>query len=1012
MEEVKKDTRLAISEAEFFAHEALSKADAGSKWSLAISGGGIRSATFALGVIQSLAREKLLGRMECLSTVSGGGYIGTWLSLWAREAGGIGKIEKQLVPPPEPGAATEEADEIRWLRTYGNFLAPENGALSPDSWLILAIWGRNTLLNLLVLVPFLAAALLTPYLYLTLMKFPEVEFAGWLWPVAGLAREPMLWLGAALGTLLTAIVVYVALGQGGRERGVYPGALLCLGSIFLAHVFQVRPAAAEMELIVWWTGGIAGLAGFLGGWNVRQRDGLHGKLEWGFWGRVVACAVVCAGTLAGIVAICAARAPLHTHLMETIWAAPLISSGCSLALILLVGTMGPYVRDIDREGFSRMAAWTGIFSAVGIVVNTTAMYGPIVVGFLYRAGGLAIATGTLWAAITGLGLVLARSPRTSGKDTGRLDKVLPLTAYVFLFGLLGLISFGVQMGMDRFHPGGKLPELLAQGPQVQYCDSCRKEAAPVDWVALWRETAAAGTEDAGRLAETWWPLAGLGATLLVFLVVGVTLPVNEFSLFPFYKNRLVRAYCGASNRGRGTDGELVPFTNLSSSDDRLLKDLKKEDNAGFLHILNTAANLGLGDTGLAERRAVSFAFTQHGCGYRMPKAKGRPEEYFRIFEKGALFSFGDAMTISGAAASPNMGYHSSPALAFLMTIFNVRLGYWFTDPAAEWTEKDGWRPQAPRWGVLCQLYDLFGVPSRSAGSIYLSDGGHFENLAVYELIARKRKLILCIDGEEDSGFRFEGLGGLVRKAQEDFGVCIDIDSGDMEQDPETGWSRSHGTVGRIWYPGDPVCGYLVYVKLSVTGDESQDVLTYRKANPLFPHQPTADQFFSESQFESYRKLGDHAGFKMFRGYGGGDLRGYFESLYQAWKPLPRSLREMFSKSAAAWDVFMKELQSEKELAGLAAQFSGGANAPLLDINDPRDVRAVTFCLRIIQLMENVFYDLRLSTTFEHPAVAGWMNQYRRWFASPLLRAVYDRDFALYSETFRVFCDREFPPKKR
>src|SRR6516162_5173606 len=122
---------------------------------LCFSGGGIRSASFALGVLQALARHGLLFRFDYLSTVSGGGYIGSWLSAWRRHAGNDAGVlqsltNRQADPPDEPL-------EIASLRADSNYLTPQLGLLSADTWTAVALYIRNLLLNWLVLVPMFAA---------------------------------------------------------------------------------------------------------------------------------------------------------------------------------------------------------------------------------------------------------------------------------------------------------------------------------------------------------------------------------------------------------------------------------------------------------------------------------------------------------------------------------------------------------------------------------------------------------------------------------------------------------------------------------------------------------------------------------------------------------------------------------------------------------------------------------------------------------------------------------------
>jgi hypothetical protein len=142
---------------------------------LCLSGGGIRSATFCLGVIQALAafdvksgklrpdkggpgepEDSLLGRFHYLSTVSGGGYIGSWLSAW-RSYDDFPKVRSELIGRPD--GPDVEPPEVSWLRAYSNYLTPRVGVGSADAWTAVALYARNLLLNWLVVVPALCLVL-------------------------------------------------------------------------------------------------------------------------------------------------------------------------------------------------------------------------------------------------------------------------------------------------------------------------------------------------------------------------------------------------------------------------------------------------------------------------------------------------------------------------------------------------------------------------------------------------------------------------------------------------------------------------------------------------------------------------------------------------------------------------------------------------------------------------------------------------------------------------------------
>jgi hypothetical protein len=249
-----------------------------------------------------------------------------------------------------------------------------------------------------------------------------------------------------------------------------------------------------------------------------------------------------------------------------------------------------------------------------------------------------------------------------------------------------------------------------------------------------------------------------------------------------------------------------------------------------------------------ERRAAAFALTPLACGYgtALPDDGSRVEHYRPTGEYMGGVWLGSAMAISGAAASPNMGYHSSPALTFLMTVFNARLGHWNPNPASDAT----WTRHDPPFGGAYLIRELLGETDLDSPYVYLSDGGHFENLGVYELVRRRCTCVVAIDAGQDQDSTFEDLGNAIRKCYADFGVTIEVCT--------TTLANAYYVVGRIDYPDAPP-GELLYIKPRLIGDEPADLFNYRAAHPQFPHQSTSDQWFDESQFESYRKLGHHIG---------------------------------------------------------------------------------------------------------------------------------------------------------
>jgi hypothetical protein len=204
-----------------------------------------------------------------------------------------------------------------------------------------------------------------------------------------------------------------------------------------------------------------------------------------------------------------------------------------------------------------------------------------------------------------------------------------------------------------------------------------------------------------------------------------------------------------------------------------------------------------------------------------------------------------------------MGFYTSAPVAFLMTVFNVRLGQWLGNPR----HKRTWRRATPAWGLTYLFNELFAGTTDEAAYVYLSDGGHFDNMGLYELIKRRCGLIIVCDAEQDENYQHAGLANAIRKCGIDTGIHIDLDVSALTPKKEGDFSQSHCAIGTIHYECADVnapTGTIIYFKASLTGDEPVDIQNYKKTHNAFPHDSTIDQWFSESQFESYRKLGYHA----------------------------------------------------------------------------------------------------------------------------------------------------------
>jgi hypothetical protein len=193
-----------------------------------------------------------------------------------------------------------------------------------------------------------------------------------------------------------------------------------------------------------------------------------------------------------------------------------------------------------------------------------------------------------------------------------------------------------------------------------------------------------------------------------------------------------------------------------------------------------------------------------------------------------------------------------------MTLFDVRLGWWGGNPA-----RKSWKLGSPRIGFFPLLCELLGTASDDSDFLYLSDGGHFENLGIYELVRRRCKLIVACDASCDEDSTFADLHNAMKLCRTDFGAEIMLDDIASLKPTDTAGellSGAHFTQGTIHYPGPPPEeGTIIYIKPTLVKGDPEDVLAYQKTNPGFPHDTTANQWFDEAHFENYRALGEAAG---------------------------------------------------------------------------------------------------------------------------------------------------------
>jgi hypothetical protein len=882
------------------------------RWALCLSGGGIRSAAFSLGLMQRLARhrapakwnaekcEPLLQQFDYLSTVSGGGYVGSWFSAWLfherLEKNKTGKDniarkneanENETGPRGANAVLTnlyrgigdhDEAGPITNLRRDSHYLAPSFSAISPDVWSSIATVVRNLAMNWVLLVPPMIFAILATqtlgYVFVDALTIKNhaliyvtsalaaglialsASFAVANLPTRGLTnRTQAQFLVFDLAVFIggAGLLVFVLANSNGRDLAKEAAGWLAS----IVH-FRLDGVGATSVLV---EGAVLGSGLYLASWFIAKLWQLvpgntsQPTPNYRPWHAIVNfMAWVLAGGTFGAIA----------------------SAG--YLIVLWISMTFP-----DPDGANWLGSFIGVCGVpwllgariiADIVAVAPTQFIPrsdANLEYQARAGGILALAQVGWLAWFGLVLFGSALAQHAAKDA--------TTWLVSVGGISGAVALAVGSSSKT----AAAAKAVTQARLSLGLNTLAAIAAAVFAAALVviLSTGVAHvmslSMESGELHPPWPETAFAGAILLITIILSsLIININRFSLHGLYRNRLVRAFLGASRAEKDRDLSKNHFTDFDSADSPWLHELwqrgvlPRGDNWRPLHIINVAINL-VSSENLAwqERMAAPFTFSPLHCG---SGSTAFQEGAFRrsYSLKGSKpyggrygVSLGTAMAISGAAVSPNMGYNTSPGVAFLMTLFNVRLGWWLGNPK---TGNTLYNYTGPRFALRPLFMEMFGLTSENERWVYLSDGGHFENLGLYEMVRRRCRVIVVVDAGCDPDYEFEDLGNAVRKIWIDLGVQIDFVGLDrlkkrfMER-PTPATDEPYWAVGTIrytWADGEVEgCedGLLLYIKSGIHGTEPMDVLSYAVSHRTFPHDTTTNQFFSESQFESYRALG-------------------------------------------------------------------------------------------------------------------------------------------------------------
>lgn len=865
---------------------------------LALSGGGIRSATFSLGLLRSLSRAKLVHRIDYLSTVSGGGYAGSFFcSLF------VPKILRGHTPQGcEAHQCNHEASQrvealtcdvlgsdegrrsIAQLRQGGHYLAP-NG--TSDAIYAAVIGIRN----------WFAIAIVTGLTLLALFLFVNVGISA-LQRVLDSAEGIAAWLDLAKDqrdawkVVLTALVFWPAscawaywFARSGR-----------VPQRRLARLFSVQLFVAVLifALAYLWPGDPTG-------WHRQLRQSIIGASMLSF--------------------LVYATAQYRDYVFERARRRPEVNIAEVDALI---------EEDRVRETLSRWLlrgalVWAAVAAIAGFHQLSMIDFGDTVIAArrsLNLESGQILIAAALVAIVLPIGRWLVRREEKSTRtwrgraySTRGLRQAVSLVLGVLL--LAAFITFWAAMA-------GGVSRWVLDGPVVAW-ENLREDAA---WLVNSVERTPLGpliTTNKAASGEILLLLLASFVALVSYLLGNVDAFLNRSSFSAFYGARLRTAYLGATNPARWTspsgesaappppetdapgDGngkaQALPEAPRQIEDDHLddeiaLVNYYADSVLAPIHLVNVTVNETTSKSSrVVQRDRKGKLMTVTPYGYLYPE--GAPSEGLSVLkhDEAETLPLSSWMAISGAAFTTGAGHHTSLGTAMLACLGNVRLGYWWWRKPSV---RSQWHFRSPR--NLVQFYLMRELRASYEGTEaerwYLSDGGHYENTGIYELVRRRVPLIIASDNGADRHYEFADLVNLIRKIRIDFGAEIrfldqmELDHlfhgtplheafGTLEVIRESGKAEieseksrddvpaagPYATLARISYPasgGAPEqTSTLLLIKPRIAGRELPDLIQYRATNAAFPQQPTTNQFFDEAQWESYYRLGQLIGDRVF-----------------------------------------------------------------------------------------------------------------------------------------------------
>jgi len=534
-----------------------------------------------------------------------------------------------------------------------------------------------------------------------------------------------------------------------------------------------------------------------------------------------------------------------------------------LSLLLLAVSAAMFVIEKVWDRWARMPdVVRTILTTIG---NVTLRYGvPVAVLLLGVPGGLYL-----------LGKLPGDSPDQPSLPSALLALVDPTKQGLASFGALVVVLIGLGKSVWN---GLAVEGKSAPGMRDRLVAFARTRLAP--WagsaiiviaavVVLLRWTGGYATD---RSYQEDWNVALILAAIA--LAIKVLTDANRTSLHSFYRERLSRAFL-VTRKDNGAAVALDYHLRLRYSD------WAKPVEGGPQLVIAGVANVDDPDFVPTERDCVPFVFEAEQIGIvgdrSLPDGGRRvTDDYER--EADVLkreVTVPAAMAISGAALSPLTGRVNGRTrpVRLLLAVLNARLGVWLPNPYwnnradPAFPDARGLIPKVRRYvgsvidkpGPYRLLHEAVGSPSMYERRIYVTDGGHYDNLGLVEALRRKPAQVIVIDASNDAEDRFTALAEAIATARMDHGIQVDIDPAPMVRGAkpraDRAWAYGLATHPLTEGEGKPYKTEIFFVKAVLAGHLEWDLEQYAVEHSDFPRRTTGDQFYDEWDFEAYRALG-------------------------------------------------------------------------------------------------------------------------------------------------------------